>query len=160
LAKLTLKYVHSYRDRHGKLRNNFRRGDEKLVPLPGLPGSAEFMAAYQAALAGDDPPPPPIAISRAKPGSTAAAVAAYLGSADFNALAYATKRDRRLLLDRFREEHGHRNFAGLKRIHIDAILTAKAAKPFAAKNLLKALRAVTAVAIRIGLRDDDPTGSM
>jgi integrase len=158
LSKLPLKFVHSYRDRHGKFRHYFRRRrGSKLVPLPGLPGSAEFMAAYQTALAGNDPPPPPIGISRTKPGSAAAAMAAYLGSADFSTLAYATKRDRRLLLDRFREEHGEKNFAGLERKHVEGMLSAKSAKPYAAKNLLKALRAVVAVALRIGLRDDDPT---
>src|SRR5271169_347886 len=52
-----------------------------------------------------------IGASRSKPGSVAAAVATYLGSADFTNVAYATKRDRRVILERFRESHGEKNFA-------------------------------------------------
>jgi hypothetical protein len=36
-------------------------------------------------------------------------VAHYLSSTDFSNLAAATRRDRRLILERFREEHGARN---------------------------------------------------
>jgi hypothetical protein len=38
---IKLPYVHSPRDRHGKQRH-FRKPGVKRVPLPGLPGSAEF----------------------------------------------------------------------------------------------------------------------
>jgi hypothetical protein len=56
LAQLPIKYIHAFRDRHGKTRHYFRRPGFKPVPLPGLPGSAEFIAAYQAALAGESAP--------------------------------------------------------------------------------------------------------
>jgi hypothetical protein len=39
-------------DRHGKPRFYFRRRGFKRVALPSLPWSPEFMAAYEAALAG------------------------------------------------------------------------------------------------------------
>jgi hypothetical protein len=52
MTRLRLEFVHEYRDRHGKLRRYFRRKGAKRIPLPGLPGSEEFMTAYQAALAG------------------------------------------------------------------------------------------------------------
>jgi hypothetical protein len=51
LPHLKLKYIHRFRDRHGKTRHYFRRPGFKGTALPGLPGSAEFMEAYQAALA-------------------------------------------------------------------------------------------------------------
>jgi hypothetical protein len=35
-----LAYVHSFKDRHGKVRRYFRK-DGKRTPLPGKPGSAE-----------------------------------------------------------------------------------------------------------------------
>jgi integrase len=76
---------------------------------------------------------------------------------DFGNLALTTQRDRRLILDRFREEHGEKTFAKLERRHVEMMIAAKARTPHAARNLLKALRAVSAVAIRAGLRDDDPT---
>jgi integrase len=41
-------YTRSYRDRHGKLRIEYRR-DGKTKPLRGTPGTAEFQAAYDAA---------------------------------------------------------------------------------------------------------------
>jgi hypothetical protein len=51
MTRVRLKYVHEFRDRHGKPRHYFRRAGFKRTPLPGLPGSAEFMETYQAALA-------------------------------------------------------------------------------------------------------------
>jgi len=44
------KFVNGYIDRHGKPRFYFRRAGFKKVPLPGLPWSPEFMAAYHHAL--------------------------------------------------------------------------------------------------------------
>ena len=84
-------------------------------------------------------------------------MATYFGSIDFGALADATRRDRRRILENFRESHGEKNFAGLERKHVEIMLAAKASTPHAAKNFLKALRAVVTVALRAGLRDDDPT---
>ena len=52
MTKLKLKHGNEFRDRHGRVRRYFRRPGCKSVSLPGLPGSAEFMAAYQAALTG------------------------------------------------------------------------------------------------------------
>lgn len=47
-----LRFVDSFTDRHGKPRHYFRAGRGRRVRLPGEPGSAEFMAAYEAAAAG------------------------------------------------------------------------------------------------------------
>ncbi len=49
MARIKLKYVNGFanRDRKGnRVRHYFRRRGQKAVPLPGLPGSDEFMAAY------------------------------------------------------------------------------------------------------------------
>src|SRR5436189_3136481 len=43
-------YTRSYRDRHGKLRIEYRRYG-KMIALPPTPGTAEFQAAYDAAAA-------------------------------------------------------------------------------------------------------------
>ena len=51
--------MHGFVDRHEKARFYYRRGG-KNVPLPGLPWSPEFMAAYEAAHAAfrqDEPAP-------------------------------------------------------------------------------------------------------
>ena len=54
MALIKLKYVNAFANRDRKnprLRYYFRRRGSKAIPLPGLPGSEEFMAAYAAALA-------------------------------------------------------------------------------------------------------------
>jgi integrase len=160
LANLRLKFVNRFRDRHGIFRHYFRRPGYARAALPGLPGSVEFMEAYQAALGGDTAPRIEIGAARIRPGSVAAAVALYLGSMDFGALAHETKRDRRRILERFREAHGEKGFAGLQRKHVEMMLAEKAAKPHAAKGFLKALRAVVVIALRTGLRESDPTAGI
>ena len=150
-------FVHSIIDRHGHRRHYFRRSGYKRVTLPGAWGSAEFQDAYRKALAGEIAPKIEIGAGRSKPGSVAALVALYLGSMDFGSLAHATRRDRRLILERFRETYGERSFAALERRHVEPMVAAKAATPHAARSFLKALRAVVAIARRTGIRDDDPT---
>jgi hypothetical protein len=55
MARIRLKYVNAFANRSRqdkRIRYYFRRRGTKAIPLPGLPGSEEFMAAYAAALAG------------------------------------------------------------------------------------------------------------
>jgi hypothetical protein len=52
MTRIKLQYVHEYRDRHGKVRRYVRRPGSRRVALPGLPGSPEFMQAYQDAISG------------------------------------------------------------------------------------------------------------
>jgi hypothetical protein len=96
------KYVHSFTDRYGQRRHYFRRGG-KQIPLPGLFGSPEFVAAYEAALAGVTIPPP-VGVNRTKPGTVNAAVVGYYRSLAFRELAPATQTDRRNILEHFRGE--------------------------------------------------------
>ena len=154
---VNLPFVHSVRDRHGRTRHYFRRLGFKSVRLPGLPGSAEFNRAYEAAKAGGAPARIEIGARRNKPGSVAAAVALYFQSMAFGNLAPGTQRDRRRVLEHFRELHGDDRFALLERKHVDAMLLEKSATPHAARHFLNALRAMGAVAIMAGLRDDNPT---
>ena len=53
LDKIKLPYVQAYRDCRGKVRHYVRRRGKPNVSLPGLPGSSEFMEAYQSAIAKD-----------------------------------------------------------------------------------------------------------
>jgi len=50
VAKVTLAYVNSFRDRHGRVRYYFRKGGKRIA-LPGAPGTAVFMEAYEQELA-------------------------------------------------------------------------------------------------------------
>ena len=54
MARIKLPYVNGFSNRDRKsqrVRYYFRRRGIKAIPLPGVPGSEEFMAAYSAALA-------------------------------------------------------------------------------------------------------------
>jgi integrase len=150
------KFVHGFIDRHGKPRFYFRRAGFKKVSLPGLPWSPEFMAAYEAALSGA--PRVSAGESRTKPGTVAAAVVGYLGSATFaTGLAETTRRTRRRILERFRAEHGDKGIATLGKTHVERMVNARGGTPGAALNFLVALRALMRHAITLGLRADDPT---
>jgi hypothetical protein len=118
MTRLRLRYVHAFRDRHGKVRHYLRRRGFKQIPLPGLPGSEEFMPAYQAALAGQTAPPIEIGASRTQPGTINALVVAYYKSSDWNALGPETQRARRRIIEKFRIENGNKRVAMLEELHI------------------------------------------
>jgi integrase len=172
MTRIRLEYVHEYRDRHGKLRRYFRRRGFKRIPLPGMPGSPEFMEAYQAALSSETVPRSQIGGKRTVPGTVNALVVAYLdcsptSTSPFKALAAETRRTRRNILENFREEHGDKRIfytaAGGQRVmlltreHVQAIVNKKAVTPFAQRNLLNTLRAVFTWAVGERRVPDDPT---
>jgi len=148
-------YVQAFVDRHGRARFYFRRHGYQSVALPGLPWSPTFMAAYEAA--NGEPSRVEVGLSRTTPGTVSAAIISYFNSAAFRALAHETQRSRRGILERFRVEHGDKRIVMLQRAHIDRMVAAKAPTPSAAKNFLKALRAMMAHCIANHMRDDDPT---
>jgi hypothetical protein len=117
VARLRLKYVNSFYDRHGRLRSYLRRPGRKAIALPGPPGSPEFMSAYQAAIAGETAPPMQIGESRTTPGTVAALTVNYFNSMAFQNLAPETKRTRRNILERFREKYGDFLIAKLGPLH-------------------------------------------
>ncbi len=162
MTRIRLQFVHEFCDRHGKVRRYFRRLGFKQVALPGLPGSAEFMAAYEAALAGMTAPRHEIGASRTKPGTINAAIVAYYAHATFTDLAPATQRMRRNILERFRAQHapsnqtyGDKHVATLPPDAIERLLARM--KPFAQRNWLKTLRGLMRFAVDARLRDNDPT---
>lgn len=155
MTRIRLSYVHRFTDRHGRVRYYFRRYGIR-TPLPGLPGSAEFMAAYEAALAGQELPL--IGASRTKPGTVNAAIIAYYQSLAFRSFAPGTQRMRRAILERFRAEHGEKRVGTLPREFIVRTLNKRAR--FAAGNWLKALRGLLAFAVAEGFRRDDPSAGI
>jgi integrase len=148
------KFVHGFIDRHGKPRWYFRRAGFKRVPLPGLPWSIEFMAAYEQALAGQ---PAPIGAGRIKPGTLHALAVSYFASPAFRTKRPSTQYTYRNVIDRLCAEHGDKRAALLQRDHVVKLLAARAATPRSANALRQSLRALMQHAVEIGLRSDDPT---
>ena len=75
MPKVKLKYVHIFRDRHGRRHVYLRIPGQKAVPLSGAVGSPEFMLAYQAGIA-QQPQPAELGASRTVPGTINAAIVA------------------------------------------------------------------------------------
>jgi integrase len=126
-----LHHVQSYRGYH-----YFRRKGVPCIPLPGIVGSAEFMAAYQQALVAA---PKPIGKSlRSTPGSISAAIAEYYESQAFRSLTGGTPAQRRMVLERFREQYGEKSLASLPKEFVVALLDTMA--PNTAQLWLKSFR--------------------
>jgi hypothetical protein len=119
LARIRLKYVNSFVDRFGVLRHYFRKRGVKDVPLPGIPGSEEFMDTYAQALAGlPGTEKIEIGAKRTLPGTIDALCVSYYRSEDWLNLAEGTRKGRRPVIERFRERYGPRRVALLRPEHI------------------------------------------
>ncbi len=155
MTRIKLRYVSEYLDRHGKLRRYFRRRGGRSIALPGLAGSIEFMAAYQAALAVVSPPPP--SPKHVITGSLAAVTAAYLRSADFANLSPSSQRSYRVALKPILAAHGHRLVRDLPKEAARHVIEEIGATRPGMANLTRAvLSKVIAYAIETGVRSDNP----
>jgi hypothetical protein len=92
VTRIRLAFVQEFIAR-GKVYYYFRKPGCARIRLPGLPGSTEFMTAYQTAL--DVAPRIEIGAGRTVPGTISALVAAYYSSLDFRDLGRATQQFRR-----------------------------------------------------------------
>jgi len=155
MTVVRLRYAHRFRDRHGTVRWYLRRPGRPLVRLPGAPGSPEFMAAYQTALAAAAPDPEP---RDGPPGSFAALVVSVYRSPEWSALARQSQETYRRLLERLRAQHGGKPVRLMEPRHVRQIVTEIGRDaPAQANRVLSLLRMLMRHAIDIGLRDDDPT---
>jgi integrase len=145
--------VHEYVDRHGRARFYLRRRGYPKVPLLGLPWSPEFMASYEAALAGQ-PAKIEIGASRTVAGTINSVLVSYYQSSAFRNLAQSTQRMRRAILERFRNEHGEKYVAMLRREHLQAIVNKKT--PAAARNFKKSLRGLVDHCLSLNMLATDP----
>ena len=95
------RYVRSYRDRHGKLRIEYRRGG-RTIALRATPGTAEFQEAYDAAAALFETKGDGLATRPSNPtaqmGTLGWLSLQYLASAECRQLATSTQRTRSLVL--------------------------------------------------------------
>lgn len=143
--KKPLRYVHSFRDRHGKQRHVFRRAGFKGGPLPGEFMGPEFMAAYQQYMAEGQVSKIAIGARRTIAGSIDDAVVRYYASTAYASLKEGTRKYRRTMLQAFREDtcgtstpNGRRSIKTLSTSWLDSYIATKA--PHARRNWLKALR--------------------
>jgi integrase len=167
MAQIKLRYVQPFIDRHGKPRHYFRRPGFKRVPLPGLPGSSEFNAAYEAAMSGGTAPAIVIGASRSKAGTINALAAAWYASPAFTGLDELTRSTYRNIIERFCRDHdpkdprkiphGDKRVAMLDKQTVKRMLAEKAKTPAAANHWLLRLRVLMQFAIEEGYRADDPT---
>lgn len=149
-----LKYVNSFRDRHGVLRHYFRK-NRKRVALPAAFGSPEFMTAYNEALGVPSPVPAARKIIRDK--SFDALALRFYASPRFANLSASSKTNYRRVIESFLAQHGHRRVDQMKREHVDAIIGGMSDRPGAAIVLLKRIRSLVRYAIELDWRETDPT---
>jgi integrase len=155
MTRIRLKYVNEYRDRHGRVRRYFRRPGCRAIPLPGLPGSIEFMQAYQTALAIVSPPPP--SLKHVITDSLAALTAGYLRSSDFANLSPTSQASYQVALKPVLAAHGHRLVRDLTKVAARHVVEQIGAVRPGMANLTKAvLSKVIAYAIEIDVRTDNP----
>lgn len=132
---LKLPFIKEYRDRHGHVRRYVRRKGRANVPLPGIPGSAEFMAAYDAAIGGSAPARKP----KGTQGSIALAVLGFYRSADFANLKPRSRKLYRMILDHVVERHGHRMVADMPHAKARSMIEEIGATRPAMANLTRAV---------------------
>jgi hypothetical protein len=114
------------------------------------------MTAY--AMAMNNSLPVAIGIRQTKPGTVEEAVARYLGSGAFAALAPSTQAKRRAILERFRVDHGDKRMGRLQAEHVGRMV--EKLRSHAQRNLMKTLRGLMAHAQAEGLIDIDPTATV
>lgn len=150
------KYCQGFVDRHGRPRWYFRRPGFDRVPLPGLPWSPDFMAAYEAAMEGKSQP----GEKRTVPGTVSDLIVRYYQTPDFKGLSDSTKATYRGIIESFRAQHGGKRVAKLRRDHVRKIVGAKSDTPAAANNLLRMIRMLMQHAMDMGMIREDPTAGI
>ena len=130
-----------------------RRRGFRAVPLPGLRGTPEFMAAYHAALTSATVGPR----TQLTAGTLAAIVSDFYRSAEFANLKLSSQGTYRLVLDRIVRADGHRLVRDLPTDKARKIIEEIGVKRPGMANLTRAvMRRVISFAIDMGLRMDNP----
>jgi len=131
-------FIQKETTRHGKVVWYFRRGKEKRVRLPGVFGSKEFNAAYNAALAGTQ-----VGKRTEAPRSTLRwLVDRYYESGRFDKLRPNTKRNQRLALEKACENGSDLNFAAIDEADIRAAMVRRERTPTMALEYVRTMRAL------------------
>lgn len=141
-------------DRYGNVRRYVRVPGRAKIRIRAQPGSAEFMAAYQQALAaGVQSPSSPAG----RAGSFRHLCVQYYGSSAFKRLDIRTQAWRRHHLDLLARTHGDKPVAMLEPKHVRRLRDELENAPVVANKRLKALRALFAWAVEEEAAPHDPT---
>ncbi|HEX7873962.1 MAG TPA: tyrosine-type recombinase/integrase [Sphingobium sp.] len=146
--------VSEYADRHGKKRYRFRKTGFLTHHFKSLPGSVEFMTEYAEATQAR--------VEAGKGGREAARgtindlCARYYETPTWRSMAPTSQKTYRGIIERFREKHGAKPVAAVTTGHLDAILGKMQDTPAAANNLRKVLKRLFRLAVKLGLRRDNP----
>jgi integrase len=152
MTKIRLKYINEYVDKSGKLRRYFRRGNQRH-PLPGLPGSAEFMTAYQNYLGTPEVQPKTITTIERSFGRL---ITAFYGSREFKDVTPSSRRTYARALEPLAKEHGHRE-AAITHQQAERLIAEIGSRRPAMANLTKSvLRRVYDFGVRQGLVEANP----
>ncbi|MGC2076192.1 MAG: tyrosine-type recombinase/integrase [Xanthobacteraceae bacterium] len=121
MTDIKIDYVKAYRDRHGKPRYYFRRKGFPSVSLPA-PGSAGFLAAYEAANTTIAAPSPATSsVVRFLGGSLGWGVEQFMASPEYAARAEKTKLTDRYIFDQLRTSFGAGMLRDLRDRHVKII---------------------------------------
>jgi integrase len=131
-----LPYIKEYTDDCGIRRRYFRRKGHKGGALPGRVGSPEFMAAYQAYVAGV---PAEAKAERSAKGSFGGLIADYYRSVEYANLKPSSKQLYRYALEPLREQHGHQPLRTMSRENLVGIIERIGAKAPGMANLTRAV---------------------
>ncbi len=147
---------HLHRDvsRHGQTRWYVHVPGRQRVRLRGDYGSPEFMAEYDAAIAGETPQRGP---RKPGAGSLEWLIARYKESSAWRKLDLATQRQRENIYKHVVASDGDQPFAAFERKHILAGRERRAETPHQANNFLKSMRAVWRWALDAEIAKTDPT---
>ncbi len=159
MAAIRLKHLIGDTDRHGNRRWYVRVPGARKQRLHGEPGSADFMAAYHIAIAAAQSAPRTGGTVRH--GSLRWLVNQWYGSAEFQAAAPATQKQRRSILERVCSgPAGDLAARSLPASSVLAGLKARESTPGAAGNYLKVLGTLYRWGIDRGHVETDPTAGI
>lgn len=156
MPKKTFRNASAFTDKSGKVRWRYRRKHAKAIYLPGSYGSAEFTAAYEAAVANR----PLHQSQKTLPGTIDALVRGYLASSDYQLLADNTRRTYGYHLERFRRANGNKSARLLTPENLRDKLDKLAGTPASANIFLKVMRALCAYGVDRKLLPSNPAASV
>jgi len=153
------RYPHLLREKtnRGRMVWYFRIGKGPRTRLPDGYGSPEFIAAYNAALAGE---PQPAVKGRSGRGSLEWLIDRYRESSAWSRLSDATRYQRGLIFAGIVEKAGKERYADVTAKAIRNGREARQATPFMANNYLRAVKGLFAWAVEAEYVDENPAAEV